>query len=358
MAEDPESGGEKTEDPSSRKLSKAREEGQVAKSMEIPSVFVLMGGVTALYATAMWFYTNLSKVFHHNFHFEKIPVLTRNNVVDLLGYHVEKIMIICIPVMLTIVVIGLIANFSQVGFFISWKALEPKPSRLDPINGFKQKFTSRAVMEFVKSLLKISIISFVTYYAIIGELDNITTLFDRSVGHILMFVLKASFWIFIKVCLIMIVVALMDYAYQKWKFNEDQKMTKKEVKDETKQTEGDPIVKSRIRQLQHQAARKRMMAAVPDADVVVTNPTRLAVALKYDNELMDAPFIVAKGAGSVAANIRKIARENEVPLVEDKQLARNLYSSVDIGQEVPSELYQAVAELLAYVYKLKGKKAQ
>jgi len=172
----------------------------------------------------------------------------------------------------------------------------------------------------------------------------------------LLFVLKSAFWIFIKVCLIMIVVALIDYAYQKWKFLDDQKMTKKEVKDETKQTEGDPVVKSRIRQLQHEAARKRMMADVPDADVVVTNPTRLAVALKYDNEQMDAPFVLAKGAGSVAKNIRKIARENDIPLVEDKALARNLYSSVDIGQEVGSELYQAVAEVLAYVYKLKGKK--
>ncbi len=196
----------------------------------------------------------------------------------------------------------------------------------------------------------------VTYYSILGELGNITSLYDYSIGHILLFVLKSAFWIFIKVCLIMIVVALIDYAYQKWKFLDDQKMTKKEVKDETKQTEGDPVVKSRIRQLQHEAARKRMMADVPDADVVVTNPTRLAVALKYDNDQMDAPFVLAKGAGSVAKNIRRIARENDIPLVEDKALARNLYSSVDIGHEVGSELYQAVAEVLAYVYKLKGKK--
>ncbi|MFH2093664.1 MAG: flagellar biosynthesis protein FlhB [Pseudomonadota bacterium] len=355
MAEDPESGGEKSEDPSGRKLSKAREEGQVAKSTEISSVFVLMAGIIALNASAFYMYNNLLSILHFNLKFSAIPIMTRMEIIRLLAFHTQKILITILPAMLSIVLIALLANVAQVGFVISWKSLEPKFSRLDPINGFKQKFTSRAVMEFVKTLLKIFVISFVAYNAIRGQMGEISQLYDHSVGQILLFISKVAFWVFIKVCLIMIVVALLDYAYQKWKFLDDQKMTKKEVKDETKQTEGDPIVKSRIRQLQHQAARKRMMAAVPDADVVVTNPTRLAVALKYDKEQMDAPFVVAKGAGAIAKNIRRIAMENDVPLVEDKQLARNLYSSVDIGQEVPSELYQAVAELLAYVYKLKGK---
>ena len=355
MAEDPESGGEKSEDASGRKLSKAREEGNVAKSIEIPSVFVLMAGVTALYASAFHIYKNLLSVFHFNLNFTTIPLLTRLEMVRLLAFHIEKVLIAIIPALLSIVLIALLSNVAQVGFAVSWKAIEPKFSKLDPIQGFKQKFTSRAVMEFVKTMLKISVISMVAYYSIKSQLGEIAQLYDYSIGHILLFIVKVAFWIFIKVCLIMIVVAMLDYAYQKWKFLDDQKMTKKEVKDETKQTEGDPIVKSRIRQLQHEAARKRMMAAVPDADVVVTNPTRLAVALKYDKDQMDAPLVVAKGAGAIAKNIREIARENDVPLVEDKQLARNLYSSVDIGQEVPSELYQAVAELLAYVYKLKGK---
>ena len=355
MAEDPESGGEKTEDPSSRKLTKAREEGQVAKSAEIPSVFVLLAGATALYASAYYVYNHLLSVFHFNLKFEKIPLLTHLEVVRLLAFHTEKLIFICLPVMLAVVCMALLSNVAQVGFAISWKSLEPKPSRLDPINGFKQKFTSRAVVEFAKLLAKVSVISLVAYTSIKGELTEISVLYDYSVGRILLFLLKVAFWIFIKVCLIMIVVALLDYAYQKWKFLDEQKMTKKEVKDETKQTEGDPLVKSRIRQLQHEAARKRMMADVPEADVVVTNPTRLAVALKYDGSQMDAPTVLAKGAGPIAKNIREIARENGVPLVEDKELARNLYSNVDIGQEVSMELYQAVAELLAYVYKLKGK---
>jgi flagellar biosynthetic protein FlhB len=356
MAEDPESGGEKTEEPSSRKLSKAREEGQVAKSMEIPSVFVLLAGAISLYASAFYIYNNLMAVFHFNFNFEKIPLLTDIEVVRLLAFHTEKIIFTIIPVMLSIVLAALLSNFAQVGFSISGKAIEPKFSKLNPISGFKQKFSSRAVVEFVKTLIKVGVISMVAYYAIKGEFTEISRLYDYSVGQILLFILRVSFWIFIKVCLIMMIVAMLDYAYQKWKFLDDQKMTKKEVKDEAKQTEGDPLVKSRIRQLQHEAARKRMMAAVPEADVVVTNPTRLAIAIKYDGNEMDAPTVLAKGAGAVAKNIRTIARENNVPLVEDKQLARNLYSSVDIGQEVTMELYQAVAELLAYVYKLKGKK--
>lgn len=352
MAED-ESGGEKTEDASGRKLGKAREEGQVAKSMEIPSVFVLLAGALSLYASAGHVYENLVEVIHFNLDFTAIPDVTDVDVVRLLIYHFERIAVTVAPVFLAVYVTALISNFAQVGFFVSWKALEPKPGRLDPISGFKQKFSSRAVVEFTKTILKVGVISLVCYWAITGEFENIARLWDNSTGAIMLFTLIESFWIFIKVCLIMLIVAILDYTYQRWKFLEDQKMTKKEVKDEAKQTEGDPMVKSRIRQLQQQAARKRMMAAVPEADVVVTNPTRLAVALQYDNEEMDAPMVTAKGAGSIAKNIRRIARENDVPLVEDKQLARNLYSHVDIGAEVPSEYYQAVAELLAYVYKLK-----
>jgi flagellar biosynthetic protein FlhB len=354
MAEDPESGGEKTEDASDRKLGKAREEGQVAKSTEIPSVFVLMGGVIALWASAIYMYNNVLAVFHYDFNFEKIPDFTQVEMVELLAVHGLKMFMICLPLFAGVYVMAILSNVAQVGFAISWKAIEPKFSKLNPISGFKQKFSSRAVVEMVKNLAKIAVISMVTYYAIKGELNNINRLYDNSIGQILLYLMDISFWIFIKVCLIMMVVALLDYAYQKWKFLEDQKMTKKEVKDETKQTEGDPMVKSRIRQLQHEAARKRMMADVPEADVVVTNPTRLAVALKYDGKIMDAPRVIAKGAGPVAKNIRRIARENEIPLVEDKQLARNLYSHVDIGGDVPIEYYQAVAELLAYVYKLKN----
>ncbi len=356
MAEDPESGGEKTEDASSRKLTKSREEGQVAKSVEVSSVLVLLAGVLSLYATARHIYGQLLGVLRFNLDFQQVPFLTQLEMVRLLAFHTQRIVVACLPFFLAVVLFALIANLAQVGFTISWKSLEPKLSRLDPVNGFKQKFSSRAIVEFVKSILKIAVVSVVVFQSIKAEWVHIAVLHDTGVGLILLFILRVAFWIFIKVCVIMMVVAVLDYAYQKWKFLEDQKMTKKEVKDELKQTEGDPMVKSRIRQLQFQAARKRMMAEVPHADVVVTNPTHLAVALKYDSAVMDAPTVLAKGAGPIAENIRTIARENDVPLIEDKQLARNLYRNVDIGREVPVELYQAVAELLAHVYQLKHNK--
>jgi len=355
MAEDPEGGGEKTEDASGRKLSKARDQGQVAKSQEIPSVFIVLVGVTALYVTASFFYQNCVEVFRYNFMFTRVPELNRADLSVMLIYHAKKIFLMCLPVFSAVIIVAVISNIAQVGFHISWQALEPKLSKLNPINGFKSKFSSSAVVEFLKSLVKLAIISLVCYLATRGDLSKVLTLYDNSIAQILLFLFVKSFWIFIKVCIVMILVALLDFSFQKWKFLEDQKMTKQEVKDERKQTEGDPAVKSKIRQLQMAAARKRMMAAVPEADVVVTNPTHLAVALQYDKEKMDAPGVVAKGAGAVAENIKKIARENDVPIVEDKPLARNLYRVVDIGDQVPLEYYQAVAELLAYVYGLKSK---
>jgi len=355
MAEDPQGGGEKTEDASSRKIDKAREEGQVAKSTEVPAVFVLMAGVLALYSFAHVMYNILAAVITDNFVFDSVPLLNDVAAVRLLFDSTQSLFFTLIPLLAAVFIAAFLSNIFQVGFVISWKAIEPKISRIDPIKGFTQKFSSRAMAEFLKSILKIIIISVVTYMVVKSRLEEIVRLYDHSMGEIIICILKISMEIFIKVILVMLLLAVLDFAFQKWKFMEDQKMTKQEVKDEHKQTDGDPQVKSRIRQLQAAAARKRMMSDIPDADVVVTNPTHLAVAIKYDGLSMDAPKVVAKGAGAVAANIRRVANESGVPLVENKELARNLYKMVDIGQEVPTELFQAVAELLAHVYRLKGK---
>ncbi len=355
MADDPEGGGEKTEGASSRKLEKAREEGQVAKSIEVPSVVVLVAGVLALYAFAFFIYQRLIRVLQDGLAFTGIPLLNDVEVVHLLFVCTQRLFIMLAPLLAAVFIAALASNLLQVGFVISWKAIAPKLSRIDPIKGFAQKFSSRALMEFLKSILKIVIISVVTYLVVKSEVENIVRLYDHGVAAILLYILKIALEIFIKVLLVMVVLAVIDFAFQRWKFMEDQKMTKQEVKDEHKQTEGDPKVKSRIRQLQADAARKRMMSDVPKADVVVTNPTRLAIAIQYDGMTMNAPTVVAKGAGAVAVNIRRIAEESNVPLVENKALARNLYKIVEVGQEVPTELFQAVAELLAQVYKLRGK---
>lgn len=348
-------GGEKTEDASSRKLTKAREQGQVAKSIEIPSVFVLLAGVLALRAFASMIYKNCLAMLDHTLRFDKIPVLTDGDVIALFFRYSEIMFIILAPILAAVFLAALGSNLFQVGFHISWEAIQPKLSKINPISGLMQKFSSRSIVELIKSILKLFVVFAVAWFAVKNDLNSIILLYDNSISFILLSIVSLSFKIVIRVLLVMALIAILDYAYQKWKFLEDQKMTKQEVKDEFKQTEGDPQVKSRIRQIQAQAARQRMMADVPKADVIVTNPTRLAVAIQYDGAIMDAPTVLAKGSGAVAANIRRIAEEAGVPLVENRELARNLYSMVDIGQTVPAELFQAVAEILAYVYRLKGK---
>ncbi|OQY12761.1 MAG: flagellar biosynthesis protein FlhB [Desulfobacteraceae bacterium 4572_19] len=323
MAEDS-GGGEKTEDATGRKLDKAREEGQVGKSQEVPAVFVLLAGVAILHVLASFIYQNMLDVMRDCFSFQSIPHVSAEYFIHLFYRYIEAFFKVLMPVLAVVFFAALVTNFFQVGFVISWKALEPKFSKLNPIKGFAQKFSSTAFVEFLKSIIKLLIVAIVTYYAVVNELNTILNLYDNSIGFILAYVMKISYLIFMRVLMIMAFLAVLDFAFQK------------EVKDEHKQTEGDPQIKS-------------------DADVVVTNPTHLAVAIKYDSLQMDAPKIVAKGAGMVAENIKKIANENQVPIVENKELARNLYKHVETGEYVPLDLYQAVAELLAYVYNMKGK---
>lgn len=352
MADD--SFGEKTEDATPRKLQKSREEGQVGKSIEVPAVFVVLAGVFIIDFLSMFIYRHLSSIMSYSFIFDHIPKVDIPYCLTLF-YDLEKEFVkILAPIFIILLITALITNYLQVGFMISWKAIEPKFSKLDPIKGFKNKFSSRALMELLKSVLKIIIVAAVAYFTIQSEMDKILRLYDNSIGYIMAYILKISYWIFIRFLIVMVVLAFMDLLFQKWKFAKDQMMSKQEVKDENKQTEGDPQVKSKIRQIQMEAARKRMMAEVPKADVVVTNPTHLALAIKYDAATMSAPKVTAKGAGNVAAKIREIADESGVPIVENKELARSLYQVVEVGDDVPSELFRAVAELLAYVYNLKG----
>lgn len=353
MAE--ETGQEKTERATPRKREKAREEGQVAKSMEIASVFVLLLAVGTIYGFSGFIYDTFIAIMRHSFTLESVPLVDNLYCLHALHTYTRKFFLITAPVLIAVFVTALASNMAQVGFAIAWKAIAPKLDKISPIKGFGRIFSKKSIAELLKSIAKIVIIFGLAWYAVKGEFNDVLRLYDNSIGYILIFILKIMFKMFIWVLVVMVAVAILDYAFQKWQFEEQLKMTKQEVKDESKDTEGDPQVKSRIRQLQFEAAKKRMMAEVPKADVVVTNPTHLAVAIRYDALAMDAPQIVAKGAGPVAGRIREIAKENGVPVVENKELARNLYKAVDIGEFVPPDLFRAVAELLAYVYQLKGK---
>jgi flagellar biosynthetic protein FlhB len=346
---------EKTEPATDKKRREAREEGDVARSVEVPSVSVLLGGVCAIYVASGFMYRNLTAVMRDCFTFGQVPDFTDQHCVSLLYRYSAEFFLTFAPVMVTVFVMALFTNIYMVGFQISWKAVGLKFNKLDPIQGLKRKFSLTSLVELLKSIAKLSITGLLAWLAVRGELDRMMMLYDMSVGQIMLYLLKVIFKIFIWVIIPMVAVAYADYFYQKWQFEEKLKMTKQEVKEEHKQTEGDPQIKSRIRTLQYEAARKRMMSEVPKADVIVTNPTHLAVAIKYDPLSMKAPKVVAKGAGLVAQKIREIAAEALVPVIENKELARNLYKTVDIGSEIPGNFYRAVAEVLAYVFKMKGR---
>ncbi len=350
-----ESGQERTEEATPRKREKAREEGQVARSVEVPSVIVLLASVVTLFFAIGFIYDKMLNLLRRCLTFDTVPPIDIHELVRLSYYYTFIFFITISPVLVAAFVAALISNFMQVGFAVSWQAIEAKPDKLDPLKGFGRIFSKRSAMELVKSILKIVIIATVSYSAIEGSFSEIFRLYDNTMEQIIIFILMICFKMFIWTLIAMFVIAAADFAFQKWSHEEQLKMSKQEIKDEYKQTEGDPHIKSRIRSIQMQAARQRMMHEVPKADVVVTNPTHLALALKYEAG-MSAPKVIAKGAGAVALKIREVAGKAGVPVIENPPLARNLYKMTDIDDEVPADLYQAVAEILAYVYKLKGKK--
>ncbi len=348
-------GQEKTEQATPKKREDARKKGQVAKSRDAASVAVLL-------ACLVFFWFGSSSMI------EKTMSLTRwlltqssqfnvdsNNIQGLSIGIVYKIFAILFPLLLTVFSMALLANYLQVGFVLSAESVQPKLSKIDPIKGFQKLFSIRSLVELAKNIFKISIVGFVVYMTIMKEIENILPLMNQSVWGILIYIGGVSFKIILRVCLVLIILAVADYIYQKWEFEKNLKMSKQDIKDEAKQTEGDPLIKSRIKRLQRDAARKRMMASVPEADVVITNPTHLAVALRYDQTSVSAPKVVAKGAGFIAENIKEIARKNKVPIVDNKPLARVLYKRVDVDETIPANLYRAVAEVLAFVYSMKMK---
>ena len=248
-----------------------------------------------------------------------------------------------------------VTNLIQVKWKPTTKPLQPKFNKLSPISGFKRMFSVNSLVELVKSLLKIGLIGYVVYSYLRDNMPPLFLFYDMSLNQGLLQVGQLVIALGIRISLFYMIIALADYIYQRVKFKKDMKMTKQEVKDEYKNQEGDPQIKSKQRQRMQEASRRRMMQQLPQADVVITNPTHYAVAIKYDPELYDAPYVVAKGADYLAQKIKETAKANRIEIVENKPLARMLYANVDIGSVVPPELYQAVAEVLAFVYHLQGK---
>ncbi len=354
-------GGEKTEPATAKKLNDARQKGQVAKSREIANGFGLLALFLVIKIWAGSIGTQFLEVFSAIYN--KIPELVvswnghgpEQDVAVIFTNMLVRLLIMLVPIFIVAVLVAFLSDVAQVKWVIAKKAMEPKLSKLNPLSGFKRIFSMNSLVELIKSIAKIFIIGYVSYSFLRDKLSLLFTLYDMALMQAVQLVAELIVDLGIRISLVYIVLAFVDYAYQKYKFAKDMKMTKQEVKDEYKQSEGDPKVKGKIRQKMQEASRRRMMQQLPTADVVITNPTHYAVAIKYDPEVADAPLVLAKGADYLAAKIKEIAKENKVEIVENKPLARMLYANVEVGQAVPPELYQAVAEVLAFVYKLQGK---
>jgi len=345
---------EKTEQPTPRKRQELKEKGEVAKSKELPSVAVLLAALISLSLFGSFMYNHIQIIMKGAF---SLPSIHNFNIPEFLKFAqniIGRLIILLSPLFAAIFITAILSNIMQVGFILSGESIIPKLSKIDPIKGFGRLFSKQAFMEFIKSLLKLSIVGGIAFHTVKGEMNNFVLLGDMELNSIFVYILKIFFKIFIRCSLAMIILVVIDYAFQRWEFEKRIKMTKQEVKDDFKKSEGDPLIKSRIKSIQMEMARKRMMQAVPEADVVITNPTHLAVALKYDSSTMNAPKLIAKGSRKIAEKIKDVASKHRIPILENKELARNLYSLVEVGQEIPPELYQTVAELLAYIYRLKS----
>jgi flagellar biosynthetic protein FlhB len=352
-------GGEKTEPATSKKLQDARNEGQVCKSRELDNAASLVVMFLMLKIFMSYMGENFIQIFPDIYN--KIPdTMSYSEVtnIDIMSYMQEAVKIslkLAGPYLAAGVVIAFVVNILQVKWKVSTKPMQPKFNKLNPANGFKRIFSKDSLFELVKSIAKIALIIIVSYVTLRSHLNEIFLLFNVTLNQGIAEIGSLIIDLGLRISIVYGIIGAADYVYQKHKFNEDMKMTKQEVKDEMKNTEGDPQIKGKQRQRMQEASRRRMMQDVPKADVVITNPTHYAVALKYEAGNGTAPILLAKGADLIAQKIKEIAKENHVEIVENKPLARMIYTNVEIGREIPPELYQAVAEILAAVYRAQNR---
>jgi len=347
---------DRTERATDRRRQLAREEGNIFKSPEVNSVAVLFAGILSIKYLAPAFYDVIQRYMRDIYQSSSTFTLTPESVKILVIKTLLWFLPVLAPIFLIVMAIGLASNIGQSGFVFSTKALMPKLDKLNPAKGIKNLFSLRSLVELLKGIPKIGLVSYVSWVIIKKQLDQFWLLAEATPLQLTSFIASLMFNLFIKVGLVMVALAAADFAYQKWNYEKSLRMTKQEVKDEFKQYEN-PEIKGRIRSIQRQTARRRMMAAVPTATVVVTNPTHIAVALKYEpKKKTDAPVIVAMGQRKVAEKIKEIARAHGVPVIENKPLARSLFESLRVGMQIPMIYYQAVAEIFAQVYRMKKMK--
>lgn len=345
-------GGEKTEPATPRRREEARRRGQVARSVDLTSSIVLIVALFGLLFLGPTMFTELLDLLRSSFSASATTSLTQADVPILFGSILMRLSRFFVPFFAVLIFAALGLNVLQVGFFATAEPLEPKPERIDPIAGFRRMFSMRSFVEFLKSIMKLGLIAYIAYVTVRGSMTQFLLASQQEPIQVVTLISAVGFQVLFRCALALLVIGVLDYAFQRYQFEQDIQMTKEEVRQETKDFEGDPQVRARIRRVRRQMATQRMMAEVPTADVVVTNPTFIAVALRYDVATMAAPTVVAKGARLAAERIREMATAHGVPIVQNAPLAQTLYKAVEVNHGVPSTLYRAVAELLAFVYQI------
>lgn len=350
--------GEKTEEPTTKKLQDARKKGQTMKSVDVTTAATLLVFFAMLKVMVGFIGNRFMGSFHSIYaHIADYAVeeFTVNRACSILGEALKEIVITALPLFLVAFVVTVVSILVQVKWKVTAEPLKPKFDKFNPVSGMKRLFSKDKLMDLLKSTAKVIVLTYVVYDYLRDQWNLVLDMYSYSLPQAIELIGTTVIDIGLRISLFFALIAAVDFFYQKWKFHNDMMMTKQEVKDEYKQAEGDPKVKSQQRARMQQAAQRRMMQDLPKADVVITNPTHLAVAILYDKEKHQAPVVIAKGADFLAQKIKDVARENTIEIVENKPLARMLYHNVEIGAEIPPELYQMVAEVLAYVYGLKGK---
>jgi flagellar biosynthetic protein FlhB len=347
-------GQEKTEVPTEKKRRESREEGQVAFSKELSSAALLAGIVLTLVATSPIILDAMRQLMSQIFRdLAQRKELSIDIIFTLSGEILSIILPAFAPFAAVIIFAGIFASVLQVGVQITFKAISPKFNKISPLTGLKRLFSSQSLADFLKSMAKLIIVGFVGYLTYIDKITELNGLSVSTPESILIYNFTVVAEVAGKIVLALVAIAIFDYFYQRWHHEQQLMMTKQEVKDETKQTEGDPQLKARIRQIQREMSNARMMQEVPKADAVIVNPTHFSVAILYDRDVMSAPEVIAKGADHLALRMRTVARENNVPILERPELARDLYANVEIGDDIPERFYKAIAEILAFVYRLR-----
>ncbi|WP_134686212.1 flagellar biosynthesis protein FlhB [Brevibacillus migulae] len=347
--------GEKTEKPTPQKLQDARKKGQVAKSPDLSPAFVLVAvfGVLMIFGSSM--YDSFLRIMRESLTTYTTWQVTQDNLSVITMQILREAAKIVGPILGIVLVIGLAVNYMQVGVLFTTEPLMMKLEKLNPIQGAKRIFALRSLVELLKSLLKISAGILVAYMVLWDVKEEVVRLSLTSLESVLSFAAMEAVKVGLYVGVLLIILGAFDFFYQKYEHTKNLRMSKQDIKDEYKKSEGDPLIKSKIKERQRQMAMRRMMQEVPKADVIITNPTHFAVAIQYEAGTMTAPTVIAKGQDYVALKIKEIAKKNGVITMENKPLARALFSQVEIGQQIPEDMFKAVAEVLAYVYKLQGK---